>query len=530
MPRILEDFRAYEESRIWTLQHLYYENVGGRAWSSQAIPSVATTNPVLVRQHAQVLLALVAELVRSGVLGTTDEVRVLEVGSGSGAFAERLLRSLATECGPEGSALLGRLTYVFSDFAPTALNEALAREPLATLKRGGYLIPALFDLTKPEQLTSLAGEPITGSFVAAYANYVACTLPQIFLRKTPTGPTQRLVRINLRTQNDDDLRTAEQIWSDLLADPERPALMEAIHLVSDWRPIGLAQAFADPVHEAAFTRATDRFATATVGYPLAFLDFTRHLKTRMVKGGALFITDFGHTLDVELEGLREPTPSIYGSTLNHAIDFSVLESFCKVTGIDIVRTRNPFANVARAAIIYGGDSHSGLPNAFRRWHGTHDRAHEYLQLIAAGEAFDAAQSHHYAARSYHRLTHLEPRSAEWHFRLARACQRKGWIGLAIRYLRRGRRLPGAEKWDFDFVLGLCYMRLDRLLDARRAFRRSLKHDRHGTTYSNLGSVHARLGDVARARACYGKSLALIPTGPAADEVRANLQALAQLPP
>jgi hypothetical protein len=198
MIRVLEEFSAYERSRMWGIHHAYFERVGAQAWRPGALPHVGANSLPLVKQNARVLVALVEGLIEAGALGPQDEVRVLEVGSGLGRFATGLIKALAEECGDKGRELLGRLTYVFSDFSRKSVLDAVTKEPLSTLVRGGVLEPGLLDLTKPDTLRSLDGDGIASGFCAVYASYVCCQLPLTILRKTNGGFQQKFVQVGIR--------------------------------------------------------------------------------------------------------------------------------------------------------------------------------------------------------------------------------------------------------------------------------------------------------------------------------------------
>src|SRR5438045_2843398 len=112
MKSVVEDFCAFESSRVWELHNAYFARAGAEAWTTGALPYLATSSPAMARQHARVLVPLVESLIASGAVGGDEDVRILEVGGGIGEFAGQFLRALAEDCGDGGRAIFQRVRYV----------------------------------------------------------------------------------------------------------------------------------------------------------------------------------------------------------------------------------------------------------------------------------------------------------------------------------------------------------------------------------------------------------------------------------
>jgi tetratricopeptide (TPR) repeat protein len=522
MPLVVEDFRPYERSGVWRLHDAYFALSGAGAWTRKEIPYVATSSYAMARQHARVLVTLVADLVDSGALRPDDEVRVLEVGSGLGRFAGHLFRALEVDCGPAGVALRPRLRYLLSDYAARTVREAIALSPLAELHAAGQIVPALFDICRPGELVDLQGAPVTGPITAAFANYVCCALPPKVLRKTPDGLLEKLARVALDPPANADAASASQLWQQLLDDPTRPGLMNGVQLTFGWGSVELASVFSDARDRAAFEELTAPFAEATVVYPIRFLEFARALASRMGPGGALFVTDFGSARARDVEGAREAKPTCYGNSLCHGVNFAVFDAFCRHSGLGLVRTRDPLLALHRAAIRYGQPITPRLATAFRKAHVADDRGERAVDLRTAAGIEYKAGDHKSAARLYRRCLGLDPYDPELYLRIGEACFDGGFERLALRYLRRGKQVDVARLVDFDFLLGRVYFKLGRYPRARRAFRRALVRERHPATYANLGMTYERLEEPRRAIRCYQRALGMAPEGDTADTVRRKL--------
>ncbi|MEO1272598.1 MAG: SAM-dependent methyltransferase, partial [Myxococcota bacterium] len=171
MERMLEDFVPYDQSALWRIHDAYYTKRGGEAWGD--IPSRATNNYALARQYSALALAL------AKTHDPQEPFIILEVGGGSGVFAQYLLQALKHGLGHEGRALWERVQYVLTDYSAPTLESALAEQDPADASR---LIPALLDIRDPNP-THLNGEPLILRPHLVVANYVACVSPTKHLHK-----------------------------------------------------------------------------------------------------------------------------------------------------------------------------------------------------------------------------------------------------------------------------------------------------------------------------------------------------------
>jgi Flp pilus assembly protein TadD len=329
----------------------------------------------------------------------------------------------------------------------------------------------------------------------------------------------RIARISLDPPADEEQpRSAAERWQEMLAQPTRAGLMSSLEVSYGWA----ATAPLPPPHQAVFEAATAPFATATVVYPLPFLDFVQALTRRLLTGGTLFVTDFGTARPTDLEGPREPIPTRYGNTLCHPVSFALFDTFCLQSGLSLIRTRDPLRALHAAAIRHGRPVTPALAQAFRAAHLRDDRSERLVALRTAAGIEAKAGDHKSAARLYRLCLRLDPYDPEIYLRLGETCLDAGLLELAVRQLRRGRRVDLTRQFDFDFPLGRVYFKQARYDQARRAFRRAISQDPHPATYANLGMAYERLGARGRAIRSYRRSLELAPEGDTATTVRRRL--------
>ena len=84
---ILEENQRFSKSVLWTLMKTYYNDMGPKAWLTGEVPHYATCNTYIAQCYAEVVMAYLRELARTGQLVRTEPVHVIELGAGVGAFA-----------------------------------------------------------------------------------------------------------------------------------------------------------------------------------------------------------------------------------------------------------------------------------------------------------------------------------------------------------------------------------------------------------------------------------------------------------
>jgi tetratricopeptide (TPR) repeat protein len=528
----IEADAPYDESVLWRLHDAYFATCGAAAWTGGEIPHFATSNYAIARQHAALLLALVRELEAKGGLGPSDEVVLLEVGSGLGAFAANFLEALERGSGAAGRALLPRVRYVLSDYAERSVREAISRPPLREHAAAGRVVPALLDIRAPEALAGLDGAPLPALPAAVFANYVCCATPVKVFRKTREGFFEKRVRVGMLLPDEAaaGAAAAERILRDRLGAPTRPGLMPSFQVGIEWRPVDLGAALGDPVHESAVRDATAAFEEATVAYPRAFFDFLRRIGARLRPGGLALVTDYGSAGAAELKGLQDRHPTFYGNTLAHEVNFTLLEAFCARAGLALVRTRGALRTLQTAAIRYRPDIPDAFRAAFRRSHVRRTDGQDLLDFRAGALAHVRCGEYAAAARLFARALRLDPSSAEIAYHLGEACFEAGLYSHALRHLRAGMKLDREHRYDFAFQLGRVYARLGRLDAARRAYERALEREDDPMTHANLGFVCERQGDAAAARAAFRTSLEKGAEGPLAEALVKRLSGELERPP
>ncbi len=442
-----QGFVPYAESALWRVHDAYYEERAAAAWTSGEVPYLATSGYPAARRAVRLVAALVRALEREGALDPGADLWVLEVGCGLGRFAENFFRALASL--RTGARLAPRLRFALTDYVEGTVRAAARSPALRPLVRAGRIVPAVLDARAPDAALDALG---AGPLVAAFASYLCCVLPVVALRKTRAGGFEEKL-VALRADGARGVRSVER-----------------------FRPVRLERALGDPVHARAVRAAVAPFVEARIAYPGAFLDFARALGRRMHRGGALVVTDFGYARRADLARPGDVEPAVYGRSLNHPVQFALVEAFAREAGLASVRTRAPSGRVHTVALRYGRPIPRPLRRTFARIYERRGRGRDLIELAAFAQdrlrAGDAAG----AARDYRECLRREPRCPELALFLARALLHAGEARRALAWLGKGRRLDRAGGLDFDFELARAYARLGRDADAARALRRSFARE------------------------------------------------------
>lgn len=531
---MLEDFVPYDESTAWKIHDAYFAERGIAAWTGGDIPFAQTNNSGVARQHARLFVELVRELVASGTLRPDEPVNVLEVGSGLGTFAVNFVEALAHGCGAAGRELVGRLRYVLSDYARKNLEESTALPGLARLVAEGTIVPALFDLRRPTELTLLdarlrevrrgrSGPRCDTGFTAVFMNYVCCVAPLKVLRGTKKKLLEKHVQLSIEVADEAEANEiADALSGEDSGALRRPELLARIEAAYEWRRLDLAKAFESPLHRRLVPALLERLPDATINYPYSFLDLLVGLRPRLLPGAMFLISDFGNPdRAVDIQRLtNDRAPVKYGLALTHDVDFVLFDVFAALEGMSALRTEDGLLELHTVALRNMVAVPASFSSAFERTHERHAKGQELLDLSAAAQALAGAGRFREAARLYGQCLRIAPRSLQIVQRFAQAClsaevESVATLERVTRIVRRGRRLDAGGKYDLDTLLGGVYLRLGDAARARRLLEKSLERSESAARHATLALACERLGDRERAYEAHRRALELEPDGEAA---------------
>ncbi|HZS41259.1 MAG TPA: SAM-dependent methyltransferase [Polyangia bacterium] len=502
---LVEESVRYDRSLAWRIHDAYFEQRGVRAWLAGEIPFLSTSNAAVARQHATFLAAHVEGLRERGLIGETFEL--LEVGGGAGTFAAHVVRALDAQLAPE---LAARLRYLFTDVSARTLREAIEGPELRELVAAGRVVPALYDARETARLRTLDGAPLGARPVALVANYLCCVMPTRFFRKQ--GGEWRELYVSLSTELDDpeaaeaaavDREAAVASW---LADATRAGLQERLALAPEWRAVELTGALGAQ-HREILERHTAHVEAATVTFPQSFFEFLAGARPLLAPGGLVLMTDYGHLAGARHEGAT--SPRLYGNSLNHAVDFLLVERFAEAARWSIMRTAHPLSSL-HTLVLYAGGAPERTRAAFDAAYVQRTDGQDLLDFSDAARASLKRDKPAQAVRHLERCIALDPEHAGFHHRLGEAYLAAGLPEQALAWLDRGAALDRWRVHDFDLLRGRACAEQRQLTEAAAWLRDSIARKPSPEALLRLGQVLEALGELHEAVRAYRGALALEP--------------------
>ena len=520
----LERPTRYDRSLRIRLHNAYFQQRGLAAWGKEEVPYHATTNIALARQHVTLLQRWVQQAEAEGRLGLDDRVRVMEVGGGAGFFAltfRRALRELAP-------TLASRVTYLHTDYAVATLAELAGRPEISTLRADGLLRLGMFDLSQPDSpVASFDGDHVDQPPHWVIANYVCCVVGTSLLQVDDDVWSERYVATRV---HDDALRDLSQAQranfvEELLARAGEKRLVEKLRFDWSWRPVDLKQRFDDPLDQhviRAIARGSDEL---TLNYPHVFVHFLRALAPWLAKGGLVVVNDFGTAHQRSLEGLSDTQPQDYGNSVALGVAFTLFDVLADALGWHHLRSQNNVGSLMTAVISPTAPIGDPVRSCFERVFEQERPNDDLLDFAAAGERYHEAHDHERALRFYLRCIAIDGDEGDYFYRAAESALETDNLELALTLAKDALRLEVSDEFDAPFLLGRIYCLLGDYQSSLRFYQRSLEHDEHAVTLTNMGVLYEHFRDADNARACYKRAIA---TDPDCDRAKRLLNKLGGL--
>lgn len=208
----LEASTPFAESLIWQLQRDYFTKAGIDSWREGDVPHYLTSNPVVGKTYAELVLALLRD--RALIGHGTDRVYLLELGAGHGRLCYHFFKHFEKHY-ETGGIKLPLFTYILSDVAEANLAFFHDHPRLTPYIEAGWLDIAQFDVeTDTDIHLQCARSTITQGNLAqpliVVANYLFDTVSQDLFH-IHDGAINRIT-LGLSTEDDPtDLSPAELI-------------------------------------------------------------------------------------------------------------------------------------------------------------------------------------------------------------------------------------------------------------------------------------------------------------------------------
>ncbi len=523
---MLERNQRLSRSLLWGRQRAFYERQGIEAWRQGIIPNFITSNPVIGRAYAQVVLGWMRDWCGSsrgegGRLSAPDPSQpfyLLELGAGAGRFAFHFLeafRRLRARSQLRDVAF----QYVMTDLPERNLEFWLSHPRLQPFLEEGLLDVARFDAEHDERLVLRRGGTVlapgtVSNPLALVANYFFDSIPQDAFTLSHGVLHEYLVSI-----------TSQQPEPEL----EAPDLLERATVSFEEHPVEGA-CYGDVELDRILEHYRERLDEATLLFPSTALRCLRRLQRLAGDRLLLLSGDKGHASGDEL---RERSPGVglvrHGGAFSLMVNYDAIGQYFRHRDGQVLRPMHRHASLHVGAFLLGRP-----PDG----HGETELAYEEAIEHAGPDDFSTLLKR--LEKQYEAMT-LEELLATLRF----SCWESSTLmdafsALMAQVESASEALQQEVCWaihqvweaDYDlgeeddlaFHLGMLLYAMDRPAEALTFFEHSLRRcaEEPGTHF-NQGMCHLRLRQDARALECFERALALDPDFSRALEMRSQLQ-------
>ena len=149
---VIESGLPFSQSVLWACQRRYFQEAGVDAWRRNVLPHQITSNALIARSYAQLVVAWLRDLrAAGGLTGAAGPVRIIEVGAGCGQFTFHFLREFTDVL--QGSSVAGTtFRYVATDCFPGTVSHLKGHPGLRPWVDKGRLEFAFFDAERDDRL------------------------------------------------------------------------------------------------------------------------------------------------------------------------------------------------------------------------------------------------------------------------------------------------------------------------------------------------------------------------------------------
>ncbi|MCA9674607.1 MAG: hypothetical protein KC464_06190, partial [Myxococcales bacterium] len=376
---VLEQDQRFSRSVLWRLQRTYYDRQGPRAWHDREVPNDATCNTYLAAAYAEVVIAYLHELVRTGKLVATAPVHVVELGAGVGAFAAYFLRAL-DELRRASSLRDLDVRYVMTDFTPSNLRRWGEHPQLRPLVDDGRLAFGTFDVDADDAIALADGAALgPGSCanpVVIVANYAFDAFRQELFR-VHAGALQE-VRVTTRAPGDGPVDLA------------RLDLLATLRTQYRYQDVDAAGYHGNPIHDQLLAAYQARLVDTTFTMPVVGLDAVERLLALAGGRGLLLSSDKGYTQADELDHRAHQPMQLHAGCFSMMVNYHAIGSYFEARGGVYAATSRRALNLKTALCVRGdaGDDFVDTVAMFRRRFDEFGpgELYEYLELWRAREA------------------------------------------------------------------------------------------------------------------------------------------------
>lgn len=313
----VEAMTPFAKSALWNINREYYQHVGIEAWTSGLVPHHLTSNAMVGKTYASLILGLLTDL---GLQGKNNEtVYILELGAGHGRLGFYILQEL--EIMAEQSAIaLPPYCYVLSDIVAKNLDFFAEHENFQAYIQKGQLDIAYLDAMEEKDIVLLKSGTVLSPGgmkqpVVVVANYFFDSIPQdlFYIRQGELATCQVALESDVPPQ-----------------EAAAGTLLPHLRLRYDTRPTTLPY-FHEPIADQVLESYVATMKETCLLMPFAGMACLNSMR-KLSSGGAMVLTmDKGSHLASLLDHKPMPDYVTHGSfSLN--VNYHAMARYTELTG------------------------------------------------------------------------------------------------------------------------------------------------------------------------------------------------------
>ncbi len=319
---LVQGFRTLADCLECQLADLHWKQEGSFPFIEGDVPYLVNNSGTLSADAAAVLCANCADA------PSTDPIRVLELGAGTGLFARYFLDECKRRCENESRDYYDRLTYWVTDQSPAAVAQWRERDVF-----GPHASHVETRVADSSTAHALFAEPVR----AVIANYLLGVLPSTVVRQREGRWEQLHVRTWITSDADLLRRYTTRTFDEIraLADATEP---ERLGQLLSLLPLVESEECFLP---ARLDAVSGLDARAAEGRPSAWLHNMAALQTihsllpRLEPDGFMLFHDYD--AGSFEEGRTAPAFQRYGSTIAVGLDFDALDRYVHAAGFESLK-------------------------------------------------------------------------------------------------------------------------------------------------------------------------------------------------
>ncbi len=324
---------------------------GISAWSSGDVPHESTSNSLMGKTYAKLILGYLRDAKINAV--SKEPIYIVELGAGHGRLAFQILSHLKSLSKTDTD--LPPFVYVLSDIIPENLDFFDAHPYFKEYLEEGVLDTCLFDALDSETLalrhsgkTIRKGEAKSG--IIAIANYFFDSIPSDLFRIK--AGTFSPCAVSIRSKADPSVSTNEEILKGIEIDIEESE--PEIHF------------FKERVFNSMLSDYSGVLKDTYLFFPTLGIRCIERLRALSDSRLFLLTTDKGYSSLADLEGTAVPDPSIHGS-FSFSVNFHALHNYCRRTGGRVYAPSFDNYHLELSCLLFAGDGNAtgGMDTAFK---------------------------------------------------------------------------------------------------------------------------------------------------------------------